>query len=170
MDNEKYENNEQNSLEGLYKVAVSEMKNAVYEADYLRVATRFYGLRGYRDAEELEGRCRRRAEKIRNDDLLESAKYQMKSDTVYGYRKAIEALRGVKGRMETNELIAFCEKKIAELEAKEKKRRRRLRIWLTTACTVVLTAIVIGVGWWINPPPVLGLKAVGDGMIVVELK
>ena len=111
MDNEKYDNNEQNSLEGLYKVAVSEMNNAVYEADYLRVATRFYGLRGYRDAEELEGRCRRRAEKIRNDDLLESAKYQMKSDTVYGYRKAIEALRGVKGRMETNELIALCEKK-----------------------------------------------------------
>ena len=50
MDNEKYENNERNSLEGLYKVAVSEMNDAVYEADYLRVATRFYGLRGYRDA------------------------------------------------------------------------------------------------------------------------
>ena len=74
MDNEKYENNEQNSLEGLYKLAVSEMNNAVYEADYLRVATRFYGLHGYRDSEEREWRCRRRAEKIRNDGLLESAK------------------------------------------------------------------------------------------------
>ena len=103
MDNEKYENNEQNSLEGLYKVAVSEMNNAVYEADYLRVATRFYGLRGYRDSEELEWRCRRRAEKLRNDDLLESAKYQMKSDTAVGYRKAIEILDQVKNRMETNE-------------------------------------------------------------------
>ena len=129
MDNEKNknnENNEQNSLEGLYKLAVSEMNNAVYEADYLRVATRFYGLRGYRDSEELEWRCRRRAEKLRNDDLLESAKYQMKSDTAVGYRKAIEALRQVKNRMETKEMIALCELKIAAIEANERKRRRRL--------------------------------------------
>ena len=71
MDNQNYVvndvPNEQASLEGLYKKALAEMEEAVTESDYMRVATRFYGLRGYKDSEALESRCRLRIEKLKND-------------------------------------------------------------------------------------------------------
>ena len=170
MDKKEYKDNEQTSLEGLYNLALSEMKNATYEADYLRAATRFYGLRGYKDATELESRCRMRAEKLTNDALLDSAKYQMKSDTVYGYREALKLLRQVKNRMETKELITLCERKIKELGEREQKLKRHKKAWLILLCSVALTALVVGVVIWINPTPVLEYKPYGDGMIVIALK
>ena len=140
MDNQNYEftgtANEQASLEGLYNRALAEMEEAVTEDEYQRVATRFYGLRGYKDAEALESRCRLRIEKLKNDALLNSAKYQMKSNTVVGYREALVLLRQVKNRLETNELILTCEKKIRLIEEEEKLRRKRIRSWLITAASL----------------------------------
>ncbi len=173
MDNQNYEftgtANEQASLEGLYNRALAEMEEAVTEDEYQRVATRFYGLRGYKDAEVLESKCRLRIEKLKNDALLNSAKYQMKSNTVVGYREALVLLRQVKNRLETNELILTCEKKIRLIEEEEKLRRKRIRSWLITAASMV-AAVALAVGvYFILPKPELNYERVDGGVIVSSI-
>lgn len=173
MDNQNYVvndvPNEQASLEGLYKKALAEMEEAVTESDYMRVATRFYGLRGYKDSEALESRCRLRIEKLKNDALLHSAKYQMKSNTVNGYREALVLLRQVKNRLETGELILTCEKKIKQIEEKEKFRGKRIMSWLIAAATMVAAvALIVGV-YFVIPKPELDYEKVDGGLIVSSI-
>ncbi len=170
MDNQNYEfngaPNEQASLEGLYKKALAEMEEAVTESDYMRVATRFYGLRGYKDSEALESRCHLRIEKLKNDALLNAAKYQMKSNTVNGYREALVLLRQVKNRLETGELILTCEKKIKLIEEEKRLRRKQIKAWLITAATMVAAvALIVGV-YFVLPKPELAYEKVDGGLIV----
>lgn len=173
MDDQNYEvnavPNEQASLEGLYKKALAEMEEAVTESDYMRVATRFYGLRGYKDSKALESKCRLRIEKLKNDALLHSAKYQMKSNTVNGYREALVLLRQVKNRFETGELILTCEKKIKQLEEKEKFRGKRILSWLITVATMVAAvALIVGV-YFAIPKPEIDYVKVDGGLIVSSI-
>lgn len=170
MDNQNYvvndAPNEQASLEGLYKKALAEMEEAVTESDYMRVATRFYGLRGYKDSEALESRCRLRIEKLKNDALLHSAKYQMKSNTVNGYREALVLLRQVKNRLETGELILTCEKKLKQIEEEKSLRRKRIKSWLITAATMVAAVVLIVGVYFVIPKPELDYEKVDGGLIV----
>ena len=173
MDNQNYVvndvPNEQASLEGLYKKALAEMEEAVTESDYMRVATRFYGLRGYKDSEALESRCRLRIEKLKNDALLHSAKYQMKSNTVNGYRDALVLLRQVKNRLETGELILTCEKKIKLIEEEKSLRRKRIKSWLITAATMVAAvALIVGI-YFVIPRPELNFEKVDGGVVVSSI-
>lgn len=173
MDNQNYEfngaPNEQASLEGLYRKALTEMEEAVTESDYMRVATRFYGLRGYKDSEALESRCRLRIEKLKNDALLNAAKYQMKSNTVNGYREALVLLRQVKNRLETGELILTCENKIKLIEEKEKLCRKQIKSWLITAASMIAAvALIVGV-YFVIPRPELNFEKVDGGVIVTSI-
>jgi len=173
MDNQNYvandAPNEQASLEGLYKKALAEMEEAVTESDYMRVATRFYGLRGYKDSEALESRCRLRIEKLKNDALLHSAKYQMKSNTVNGYREALVLLRQVKNRLETGELILTCEKKLKQIEEEKSLRRKRIKSWLITAATMVAAvALIVGI-YFVIPRPELNFEKVDGGVVVSSI-
>ncbi len=170
MDNKEYASNEQTSLEGLYNKAVAEMNAAVREDEYLRAATRFYGLRGYKDASDLESKCRLRAEKLKNDGLLDSAKNRMKSNTADGYREALKLLVQVKKRLETKDLIAVCEKKINEIERHEQRRKKLTKILLITVSSILAAVVLLVGGYIINPMPTLEYKSVGDGMIVFALK
>ncbi|MBQ2241914.1 MAG: leucine-rich repeat domain-containing protein, partial [Clostridia bacterium] len=161
--------NEQASLEGLYNRALAEMEAAATEDEYQRAAIRFSGLRGYKDAQALESKCLLRIEKLKNDALLNSAKYQMKSDTAAGYREALIFLRQVKNRLETGELILTCEKKLKLIEEEEKLRRKRIRSWLLTAASIVAAvALVVGV-YFILPKPELNYERVDGGVIVSSI-
>ncbi len=111
----------------------------------------FKTIPGWKDADEQVSQCLERAEAVRKDDILASAKAKMTGSLIKNYEQAIKVLASIPGWKDADEQMDICNQKIAalqkEAEAKrlecermielaEKRAKRKKIIAIITAATV----------------------------------
>ena len=117
------ERNENARLTGIYNRAVSAMNEANSENEYKAAAEIFKTVPGFKDADSLVEKCLDNAETCRKDALYNSARSQMRQNTISCYESAIRMLESIPGWKDADEQIYACQKKIEELKAKEEAER-----------------------------------------------
>ncbi len=115
--------NENARLENLYQTASRKMSVAATEAAFKEASMAFAMVFGYKDADALAEQCLEKAEEARKDGILSQAKAKMSDTVVHKNEEAVKLLKTVSGWKDADELIAACEKKIAEIRAKEEADR-----------------------------------------------
>ncbi len=156
--------NENARLENLYQTASRKMSAAATEAAFKEASMAFAMVLGYKDADALAEQCLEKAEGARKDWVIKQAKAFISDKFVGKNEEAIKLLKTVSGWKDADELIAACEKKIAEIRAKEEadrleqerqaaqRAKRNKKITLISAGAVAVVAAVL-VLWftWIIP-------------------
>ena len=147
--------NENERLDGIYKIAKATMNDAASEGTYKRAGDLFSSITNYLDSAELANECYEKAEIARKDDILRKARSWM-TDTVQSLEKAIEIFKTIPGWRDVDEQIVACQRKIEEIkerrrqeeERREKERKRTVRrnllisLILTLSCCVAVALVV----------------------------
>ncbi len=117
------ERNENDRKTGIYNDAVKVMTSAHTEAAFKDAAEKFRTIPGFKDADALAEECLEKAEISRKDAIYDSARQEMAADKIPSYESAIASFRTISGWRDAEEQIAFCQKRIGEIKAKEEADR-----------------------------------------------
>lgn len=118
------ERNENARLEGIYTKAKELMENAETEELYNKVSEILKTIPGYKDADVLVEQCLEKAEVCRKDKIYNSAKYKAIGEIASNYDEAISLFQMIPGWRDSEEQIAFCRKRIQEINEKEENERK----------------------------------------------
>ena len=117
------ERNENQRLTGLYNDAVAAMQSAETEKEFKKAAEAFQIISGFKDADDLTQKCMAAAETARKNTIYNRAKTAAEVETVQSLENARELFNSISGWLDADEQAAACERKIAELKAKEEAER-----------------------------------------------
>ena len=132
-----------------YSSAKDVMKRANSEEQYKFAARKFKELSDWRDSASLLEECLSKAEDARKDAILDKAKSLKGSKHVSVLAEAIVLLKPISGWKDSDEIIVFCEEKIAKLqeEAVQKKaeleKTKKQIIKKLKIATPIVTAVII---------------------------
>lgn len=157
--------NETDRKESIYTKALSLLKSAKEEREFLAACEKFQSISGYRDADALAQQCREQAEDAQKDAIYNNARREMAKNTIPDLEKAIRLMGSIPGWKDSQEQIAICrqrmekinaenqrrqmehERQMAEWHAANLKRKKRNRgfalIAASIACAVVAFIIVL---------------------------
>ena len=94
------------------------MQNARTEQNFLKAAELFKPLSGFENADSLYEICLKRAEEA----AFNQAEQWIAESTVSSLQKATDLLKRLPQKQDTDDKIAFCETKIAEIKQKKRKK------------------------------------------------
>ena len=119
------ERNEYTRLQGIYGSAVDRMKNAINEGTYREAAEIFETIPGFLDADELAQTCLENAEECRKRDIYGYANsvYEQSNSTIENLESAIKEFQSIPGYIDSEEMIARCEQRIADIRARAEAER-----------------------------------------------
>lgn len=117
--------NEQARIEGIYTSAAAQMKSARLEETFIQLAQQFESVISYQDAGDLAAQCRSKAAEARKDAIYAEAKTYMSKTavTIADLEAAVKGFKTISGWRDSDDRIAACEKKIADIKAKEENDR-----------------------------------------------
>ena len=111
--------NENARLDGLYKEAFSAMQMAKSEEAFKTAAAKFRQISTHKNAAEMAEQCLQKAEICRKDVIYNTAKDRMTGASVAFQEEAIRLFQTIPGWKDADEQIFACQKRIAEIKAKE---------------------------------------------------
>lgn len=121
------ERNKKRRLENIYLKAVSILNSTSKPSEFEESAQLFSDIKDYKDSEDLEKLCKEKAETARKDEvkykIYNEAKELINDKDKYDMLSAIKLLKKISGWKDTDELIAHCQDKIKEIEAREEENR-----------------------------------------------
>lgn len=146
-----------NIAEATYIAACDDMSDdveGVPAEDDLRYCQRaleaFESIRGYKDADRLAEKCRKKIEElqeiIRKDEILSSAKDKMEEDKIASYEEAIKLLSTIGGWEDADALVVESQNKIEKLKIKaaiQAKRNKKIAIIATPIVCVIVAFIIV---------------------------
>ena len=107
----------------IYQSALSKMNAARSEDGFKSAAEAFKTVSGFKDADELVGRCLDNAEACRKNAVYDLAVARMKGNSVSRYEEAIKQLQTIPGWKDSDDLVVICRQKIEKIRAKEEADR-----------------------------------------------
>ena len=110
--------NDSERLELMYKRAKMAM-GVTTEFMYKEAAKLFEELAGYKDSAACARECYEKAEIIRKDGILASAKSKMIGSLASNYEDAIEQFKTIPGWKDADRQIQICQEKVAKLRRTE---------------------------------------------------
>ncbi len=116
--------NENIRLDSIYRRAKKAMSDATTDVDFNEAERLFKSIIEYSDSSSLAEKCIEKAEESRKDAILSKAKEEMKYLLSDYYEAAAKHLKSISGWKDADELLAECEKTLAEI--KEKKEADRI--------------------------------------------
>ena len=138
--------NENERLEGVYTRAKNAMSSAKIENQYKAAAQLFKSVGEYKDAESLAKECYEKAEEVRKDAILIKGKNNMVGERVSNYLYAIEQFKLIAGWKDADEKLAYCERKIEEIKAKQAqvaKLNKKIAIITTPIVCAIIAFIIV---------------------------
>ena len=121
------ERNEKRRLENIYLKAFCILNSTSKPSEFEEAAQLFSDIKDYKDSEDLEKLCKEKAETARKDEvkykIYNEAKELINDKDKYDMLSAIKLLKKISGWKDTDELIAHCQDKIKEIEAREEENR-----------------------------------------------
>ncbi len=115
-----YERNENARLTSIYNNAVATMKLSS-EGTYIKAASLFRTIPGFKDSDELAERCIVLAEEARKNEIYKSAMAKMSIGSISCCKEAIELLQTISDWQDSDEQIIACQKKMEKAKRKKKK-------------------------------------------------
>lgn len=110
----------------------------------------FESISEYKDSDRLAKESYEKAGELKKDSILAKGKAKMSGDVIANYEAAIKLFESISGWKNTDEEIYICQKKIEELEEKEKIKRkeaernkRRLILVSTIICAVFIFIFIL---------------------------
>ena len=146
---EKERKQEEERKEKIYNNAVNLLNSASSEDEYNDAANLFYSISGYKDADDLEKKCREKVSAFKKDSILAKAKSDIEKGTIDDYYTARLDLKAISGWKNADELTELCNKRIDEIETenrnieKLKAKKKKKRIISIVAIGVSALAILI---------------------------
>ena len=116
------ERNENARLESIYQDALERIKRANNEQEYKAIARLFSSIKEYRDSADLAQRCQEKAEEAKKNAIYDAAKKLMRG-RISDYKDAIKKFETIPDWKDSNEQIAICKQRIAEIEAQKERER-----------------------------------------------
>ena len=118
------ERNETARQTKIYEDGCHAMETAQTEQAYLKAAELFQRIPEFQDAASLAERCQLQAEVCRKDDIYNSAKSQMRRNTISNYKEAIAGFQSISDWKDSEQQIAVCQRAIEEIRVQEELSRR----------------------------------------------
>ena len=115
--------NENIRLDSIYRRAKKAMSDATTDVDFNEAERLFKSIIEYSDSSSLAEKCIEKAEESRKDAILSKAKEEMKYLLSDYYEAAAKHLKSISGWKDADELLAECEKTLAEIKAKAEAER-----------------------------------------------
>ncbi len=123
-----------NNMNKKLAYALQCMQTARTEQDFLKAAELFKPLSGFENADTLYATC---IEKAKDTAYMQAEQY-IQQNTSASLQKAIDLLKRLPSKQDTDEKIAFCEAKIAEFKQKKRKKIK----WTSIISLVLVVALV----------------------------
>ena len=117
------ERNEKQRLEAIYVSAIFALNIAKTYDDFLDVSKKFDEIATYKDSAQKSDMCREKAEIVRKDGIYNQATSLIENKNKESYANAIQKLQSISDWRNSEELIANCQKCIAEINYIEEQKR-----------------------------------------------
>ena len=114
--------NENKRFESIYTQATNTLGKATTESACRNASELFASIKGYKDADVLSKQCFEKAEELRKNDILNTAKFKMSSDVITNQEYSLRLFESISGWKDADELAEACRQRIIEL--KEEKLRQ----------------------------------------------
>lgn len=118
------ERNETARQTKIYEDGCHAMETAQTEQAYLKAAELFRRIPEFQDAASLAERCQLQAGVCQKDDIYNSAKSQMRRNTISNYKEAIAGFQSISDWKDSEQQIAACQRAIEEIRVQEELSRR----------------------------------------------
>lgn len=138
------ERNETARQTKIYEDGCHAMETAQTEQAYLKAAELFQRIPEFQDAASLAERCQLQAEACRKDNIYNSAKSQMRRNTISNYKEAIAGFQSISDWKDSEQQIAACQRAIEEIRVQEELSRREREKHLAQQKQTLKKAFAVG--------------------------
>ncbi len=115
------ERNEESQNQVIYEDAVSRMKSAMTNQDYILAAGTFLKIKGFKDADKLADECFAKAYDARQDETYGSAMLKMSNVSIESNKEAIKLFESIIDWKDSRTKIDECNAKIKDIKIAEEK-------------------------------------------------
>lgn len=123
-------------LTNTYDSAVKAMEAALNEDMFKSAAHTFKSISGFKDADDLAGKCLEKAEICRKDSIYENAEKKQRNDY---FNEAMKLYESISGWKDADVQAAACKKKIAQQKEMWKK---KIKIIVSILAAVVIIIVL----------------------------